>query len=149
MPKWAILTAVGAVTVLATCTWQGWPVINVVETGRTPEYPDLQPKQYQARKDLVFEAALRAIGLIPRWTVVSSRLEQGEIRAEARTRLFRFVDDVVIRVTAEGGAAIVNVRSASRIGKGDFGQNARNVRAFFAELDRQMEAGAHSGAATR
>ena len=145
MPKWTILAMVGAMMVLAAC----WPVINVVETGRTPEYPDLQPKQYHARKDRVFEAALRAISLIPRWTVVSSRLEQGEIRAEARTRLFRFVDDVVIRVAEEGGASTVNVRSASRIGKGDFGQNARNVRVFFTELDRQMEAGSDSGVGAR
>jgi uncharacterized protein (DUF1499 family) len=49
------------------------------------------------------------------------------------------VDDVVIRVEDQAGATVVNVRSASRVGRGDFGQNARNVRAFLAELDRQME----------
>jgi uncharacterized protein (DUF1499 family) len=81
---------------------------------------------------------------MPRWTLVSSRSEQGEIRAEATTRLFRFVDDVVVRVTEEGGRTAVNVRSASRVGRGDLGQNARNIRAFFLELDRQLATGSGS-----
>ena len=147
MSKWAILATVGAVTVFAAIALFNacaWPLINIVETGNTPEYPDLLPKPYQAKPGRVFDAALRAVGLMPRWTVVSSRLEQGEIRVEARTRMLRFVDDVVIRVTEQGGGTVVNVRSASRVGRGDFGQNARNVRAFFAELDRQMEIGAGS-----
>jgi len=143
VPKWAILATVGAALVLAAVALlKTWPVINVVETGRTPEYPDLQPRQYHARKDRVFDAAVRALNAMPRWTVVSSRLEQGDIRAEARTRLLRFVDDVVVRVTEQGGGTSVHVRSASRLGRGDFGQNARNVRAFLDELERQLEGAA-------
>jgi uncharacterized protein (DUF1499 family) len=140
MPKWAMVAAAGAVLALvAVAVLRSWPVINVVETGRTPEYPDLQPRQYRAHRDQVLEAALRAVKALPRWTPVSSRPELGEIRAEAGTRLLRFVDDVAIRVEEQAGATVVNVRSASRVGRGDFGQNARNVRAFLAELDRQME----------
>lgn len=140
MPKWAMVAAAGAVLALvAVAVLRSWPVINVVETGRTPEYPDLQPRQYRAHKDRVLDSALRAVKALPRWTPVSSRPELGEIRAEASTRLLRFVDDVVIRVEEQAGATVVNVRSASRVGRGDFGQNARNVRAFLAELDRQME----------
>ena len=140
MLKGAILGTLGAVLAFAVLALlKSCPMINVVETGRTPEYPDLQPRQYQARTDLVFEAALRAVNAMPRWTVVSSRGEEGEIRAEARTRLLRFVDDVVIRIEEQAGGTVVNVRSGSRIGRSDFGQNARNVRAFFDELDRQMK----------
>jgi uncharacterized protein (DUF1499 family) len=145
MPKWAILATVGAVAVLAVVALlRSLPVINVVETGRTPEYPDLLPKSYHAHKDRVFDAALRAAGRMPGWTVVLSQPEQGSIRVEAKTLLLRFVDDVVIRVMEQGGSTVVNVRSASRVGRGDFGQNARNIRAFFSELDRQMETGAGS-----
>jgi len=145
MPKWAILATVGAVLALAiVALLKGWPVINVVETGSTPEYPDLLPKPYQAKKDRVFDAALQAVGRMPRWTLVSTQPELGSIRAEANTMLFRFVDDIVIRVTEQGDGTVVNVRSASRIGRGDFGQNARNIRAFFAEMDRQMGIGTGS-----
>jgi uncharacterized protein (DUF1499 family) len=116
----------------------GWPLINVVETGRTPEHPDILPRRYEAEVEQVFDAALHAVNQLPRWALVSYRPETGEIRAEARTRLFRFVDDVHIRVVSEGNAAVVLVRSASRVGRGDFGQNARHVRALFEEIDRQM-----------
>ena len=52
--------------------------------------------------------------------------------------LFRFVDDVQISIEEKDGSVLVNVRSASRVGKGDFGQNARHIRSLFEELDRQM-----------
>jgi uncharacterized protein (DUF1499 family) len=145
MPKWIVVLAIGGTVVLgAAAVFKIWPVINVVETGKTTEYPDVVPRQYSASKNRVFDASLRAAGRMPRWAVVSSRQEQGDIRAEAKTMVWRFVDDVVIRVTEEGGRTAVNVRSASRVGRGDFGQNARNIRAFFLELDRQLATGSGS-----
>jgi uncharacterized protein (DUF1499 family) len=120
-----------------------WPVINVVETGGTPEYPDIIPRRYAAGKDRVFDAALHAVSRLPRWSLISNKPETGEIRAEARSKVFRFVDDVVIRVDGQGETTLVQVKSSSRIGKGDFGQNARNIRTLFEELDRQMGATEH------
>lgn len=146
MFKWSLVLSFGiAALVGAVVLLRAWPVINVVETGRTPEYPDLQPKLYPLKKDRVFEAALRAVTRLPRWRVAASRPEAGEIRAEATTPVFRFVDDVTIRLEEREGATVVSVRSASRVGRGDFGQNARNVRAFLAELDRQMAGGPGRG----
>lgn len=142
MSSWTLTLVVGiAGTLGAVALLRAWPLINVAETGRTPEYPDLQPVRYPAPNFLVFEAALRAVSRLPRWRVTASRFEAGEICAEARTAVFRFVDDVTIRLEEREGATVVHVRSASRIGRGDFGQNARNVRAFLAELDRQMTSG--------
>lgn len=144
MSRWAVVFVIsvavlGAIALLTAC-----PVLNVVETGNTPAYPELLPRRYQERKDRVFDAALRAVGRLPRWRVTLSRPERGEITAEARTRLLRFVDDVTVRVDEQNGVTVVNVRSASRVGRSDFGQNARNILAFFAELDRQMGIGAGS-----
>ena len=116
-----------------------WPLINDVETGKTPDYPDLVPRVYGNKPEVVFDAALRAIHRLPRWSVVAQRPESGEIRAEASTRLLRFVDDVTILMREEESKTVVSVRSASRVGKGDFGQNARNIRAFFEELDAQLQ----------
>jgi uncharacterized protein (DUF1499 family) len=130
---------------LAATTWmlRAWPIINVVETGLTPDYPDIQPRAYRQPVERVFDGALHAIQRLPRWSLVSYRAESGEIRAEATTRVLRFHDDVLIRVTRRGGETVVTARSASRIGRGDFGQNARNIRAFFQELDRQVSESTH------
>ncbi|WP_447980374.1 DUF1499 domain-containing protein [Candidatus Nitrospira bockiana] len=115
-----------------------WPMINVVETGRTPQYPDIVPRVYPGDKAAVFDAALHAVSRLPRWTLIDYDEGRGEIRAEAVTRVLRFVDDVHVRLEERPDGVTVHVRSASRVGKGDFGQNARNIRSFFSELDRQL-----------
>jgi uncharacterized protein (DUF1499 family) len=117
-----------------------WPRINDVETGRTPEYPDLTVQRFTAGEERVTRAARAAVAALPGWELVGSgRGPAGaELQAVARTRVLRFKDDVTVRIRRRAGLAEVSVRSRSRVGKADFGQNARNIRAFQAELERQM-----------
>ena len=150
MSNWAIVLAISGTAVLgAVALLKAWPVLNVVETGNTLAYPDLLPRRYQEGKARVFDAALHAVDRLSRWQMTSYHPEQGEIKAEARTRLLRFIDDVTVRVEERDGMTVVNVRSASRVGRGDFGQNARNVRSFFEELDRQVRSGERQQAPAR
>ena len=124
-----------------------WPRINDVRTGETPQYPDIQPQRFNRPMKEVFDAAL-AVAKDSGWEIrlteaASGELAQGTpaqgtIEATATTRLFKFKDDVTITVTNEGGASVVNVRSKSRIGKGDLGTNARRIRAFQAELAKRL-----------
>jgi uncharacterized protein (DUF1499 family) len=138
--KRILIAGVGLLAVAATVTvLTRWPTINVVETGNTPEYPDLTPRVYPVSPERAFDAALHAVSRLPRWTLIAYDPGRGEIRAEARTRLFRFVDDVLVRIGTQDGGASVSARSASRVGKGDFGQNARNVRALYEELERELQ----------
>jgi uncharacterized protein (DUF1499 family) len=61
----------------------------------------------------------------------------GTLLARETSTIFRFVDDVVVRVRpAAGGGSIVDVRSKSRVGRGDIGANAARIRRFAAELPR-------------
>lgn len=115
-----------------------WPPLHRVETGRTPEYPDLQPLTVALPPTRVFEAALTVARTLPHWTVVKADPAAGLIEAEARMPLWRFVDDVTIRVVPREGGTRVSVRSASRVGRGDLGQNARNIRAFLGGLRRAL-----------
>lgn len=135
-----VVVGVAILAVVALSLLSCWPAINVVETGKTPEYPDIAPRRYEATVERVFDATLHAVNRLPRWSLRSYQPETREIHAEARTRLFQFVDDVHVRVTNQGDEAVVQVRSASRVGKGDFGQNARNIRALFGAIDEQMQA---------
>jgi uncharacterized protein (DUF1499 family) len=117
-----------------------WPRINDVETGRTPEYPDLQVRTYTRDVATVAKAAQRAVEHLPRWTFVGAGQGPGgaEVRAVHKTRVFGFSDDVTMRVRAAGGRSTVSVRSKSRTGQWDFGQNARNIRELLAGLDREV-----------
>ena len=128
---------VGALIVLRFAAAAVWPTINDVTTGATPEYPDLHTQRFPRPPGEVFNAALataREMG----FEITSQSPEKGEIQAVATTRLLRFKDDVTIRVGRESEVATVNVRSRSRIGKGDLGANARRIRDFQAGLSRRL-----------
>lgn len=117
-----------------------WPRLNDVETGRTPEYPDLQVREYDARPEEVVRAVKGVLARLPRWSLVGSGSgPAGSAMAAAHTtRFFRFKDDVNVRVWHEGGKTKVSVRSRSRVGAWDFGQNARNIRELLAALDGEL-----------
>ena len=72
----------------------------------------------QARGRLL--AVLRAW---PRARIV--REEPGAITVECRSRIFRFVDDVDFRFDDE--ARLIHFRSASRLGRRDFGVNRQRM----------------------
>jgi uncharacterized protein (DUF1499 family) len=89
----------------------------------------------QARTRLV-----QALKSLPRTEIVEQ--EAAYLRAESRSTLLRFVDDVqcVIRPAAAGAGGVIEVRSASRVGYYDFGANRERVeslRQAFAETRRR------------
>jgi uncharacterized protein (DUF1499 family) len=87
----------------------------------------------------VWRAALETARARPRWTITGTDARRGEIAAEARTALWRFVDDVSVRVSLDGdGMTRVDVVSQSRVGKADLGANARRIARFLHALDRHI-----------
>jgi uncharacterized protein (DUF1499 family) len=81
-------------------------------------------------------AAFRdAVQALPLWTVESS--EKNELRAIRRTRVLRFRDDVNVQIQADGTGSRADLTSASRIGKGDLGQNPRNLKELLEAVERQ------------
>lgn len=96
-------------------------------------YPDVQPVLMAAPRSLVFDDAL-AVARERGWEIVAADKEQGRIEATAETRWFGFKDDVVIRVTTADGVSRVDVRSVSRVGRGDAGANAERIRGYLERL---------------
>ena len=117
-----------------------WPLLNDVETGKTPEYPDLQVRTYSARPDRVGDAVREALTDRPGWTVVGSGQGPGGVALSLvhETPLLRFKDDVTVKIRRKGGQTVVSVRSRSRVGMWDFGQNARNIRELLQALDAEL-----------
>ena len=93
-------------------------------------YPDLAPIQLDVPPREAYEAA-RAAAESLGWHITLADPARGVIEARDTSWLFRFVDDVAIRVRpAEDGGAIVDIRSKSRDGQGDLGANTNRIRAF-------------------
>jgi uncharacterized protein (DUF1499 family) len=106
------------------------------------EVAELQAKAYPDIKTLVIdgdiekhlqsaENVLNDMNL----DIVSVDIESGRIEAVATSFLFGFKDDMVIRMTETDTAQVaVDVRSQSRVGKSDLGQNAKRIRRFMEGL---------------
>lgn len=98
-------------------------------------YPDVQPLTLAIPMARSFGIALEAAKQMG-WELVAVEKDEGRIEAVDTTRVFRFKDDVVIRLTAEGGCTRIDMRSKSRVGKGDLGKNASRIRDYFAVVKR-------------
>lgn len=72
-----------------------------------------------------------------RWTITFA--EDGIIEGVAITKIMRFRDDFVFRFKEQpDGSIIVDGRSKSRLGKGDFGANANRIRDYFAAIRQEL-----------
>jgi uncharacterized protein (DUF1499 family) len=101
-------------------------------------YPDLAPLLLKAPGDRVFAAArdaLASMGL----EVVEADAAQGRIEATATSLLFGFKDDVVVRISSDAGETKLDVRSKSRVGRNDFGVNAKRIRALQAKVKAAID----------
>ena len=109
------------------------------------EVAELQVKAYPDIKTLVIDGDIEkhlqsAENVLNDMNVdiVSVDIESGRIEAVATSFLFGFKDDMVIRMTETDGAQVaVDVRSKSRVGKSDLGQNAKRIRRFMEGLAAQ------------
>jgi len=81
-------------------------------------------------------AARKAVESMERATVV--RHEGGYLYAEFRSKLMRFVDDV--EFAADGRSGQIHVRSASRLGRSDFGVNRGRVETLRARIEGRIKA---------
>jgi uncharacterized protein (DUF1499 family) len=101
-------------------------------------YPDLAPIRLSVAPGEALESARRAAESLG-WEIAEVRPPQAEgadgvLQARQVSKLFRFVDDIVVRVRPAEGGSVVDVRSKSRDGQGDLGANAARIRAFRAAL---------------
>ena len=111
-----------------------WFTRNWADTAESGD-PAVAPQRLSRPPHEVLAELRGVIDRLPRWQVESVDPDLPTLRATRRSRLFRFVDDVTVRLdSAPGSGTLLHARSQSRVGKGDFGQNRRNLRELFAAL---------------
>jgi uncharacterized protein (DUF1499 family) len=106
-----------------------------------PAFAAQQVKAYPAVKPLivrlppaeVFPKMLAAAKAMD-WEIIASDPEAGRIEATATVPWWGFKDDVVVTMRAEGAGTMINVRSKSRVGKGDLGVNAERIKDYLAKI---------------
>lgn len=96
---------------------------NCVSTQAERAGQRMEPIPYQGSLDEARERMLRVLRARPRTTIVKEG--PALIQAECRSLLLRFVDDVEIRF--DDAARLIHFRSASRLGRRDFGVNRNRM----------------------
>jgi hypothetical protein len=123
-------------------------------------YPKLDPMRLDEKPDDAFtrvRAAADVAGLVgrqmtdqvssaPGWFIVYIDPETRTIEGLETSHLFRFRDDFVIQVRPgpDANSSLVEMRSRSRDGTGDFGANYNRIREFFGMLKARGDSGAAS-----
>lgn len=108
-------------------------------------YPDITTRRYALGSAQIFRLSHRIVGTLG-WKIVDElpAKEEGDMaRIEATTKglVSGVTADIVVRIYADGTGTRIDLRSSSRTGSFDFGENAGRIRDFLAELDRQTGEG--------
>jgi uncharacterized protein (DUF1499 family) len=121
------------------------PLVNDEESRgvQSSAYPQVTGRRYDGSPDRILTAVNTVISNNG-WTVVQQKGEPGDdeeilLEIVARTWLLGFTSDVVIRLSDEGETTYVDMRSVSRYGIHDLGENADRITSFMAALDAEVQ----------
>lgn len=106
-------------------------------------YPGVIGRRYEVAPDLVIQAIVK-LARDRGWTVRGEpQLAEGQseitIEIVAYTFFLGFPVDVAVRLVDEDAAVYVDMRSVSRWGRHDLGDNARRIEGFLTELDAAVK----------
>lgn len=101
-------------------------------------YPNVTGRRYDAPIENV-RAAVERTFEARGWPVLGPYIvgtgTQFNVEAIVRSPVLALPSDVVVRLIEDGDATFVDMRSASRYGNTDFGENAERIVAFLKDLD--------------
>ncbi|WP_405232466.1 DUF1499 domain-containing protein [Lentisalinibacter salinarum] len=119
------------------------PELELTEAGRLPPCPStpncvssdaepsdgthhIEPLKIDGDPDDAWQRLVDYVENDSSYTIVDQR--DNYLRAEARTKILRFVDDVVFHLRPE--ERVIAMRSSSRLGYSDLGKNRRRLDAL-------------------
>ena len=122
--------------------------LDLTEEGRLPPCPStpncvssdadpsdgtryIEPLQIDGDPRAAWQRLISYVESESAYTIVEQR--EDYLRAEARTRILRFVDDVIFHLRPEAG--VIGMRSSSRLGYSDLGKNRSRLEAVRAALN--------------
>ncbi|HZX22664.1 MAG TPA: DUF1499 domain-containing protein [Woeseiaceae bacterium] len=144
MNKTLLLPAfAGAILLLTGCATMSGSELDLTEEGRLPPCPSspncvssgadpsdgthyIEPLQIDGDAQAAWQRLIEYLESESAYTIVEQR--ENYLRAEARTKILRFVDDVIFHLRPEEGA--IAMRSSSRLGYSDLGKNRRRLEAL-------------------
>jgi uncharacterized protein (DUF1499 family) len=113
-------------------------------TEQQKAYPDLRTFVVDRGVEEAFELVEEVVRKL-KWKVAAAEPPAGKsakgglLEATDQTMVVGFTDDIIVRVEGNATRSRIDVRSASRYGQADLGQNATRVRRFLAEMQSRVD----------
>jgi len=114
--------------------WSRDLTTNHAATSPSAKQPSLHPIVSERSREELADVVVDAAQKLKGWTLAAREESKGEItiRLVRTTALMRFKDDITVHIRAAENQpppsrSEITAESRSRIGKGDFGQNPRNL----------------------
>ncbi|MCD9188388.1 MAG: DUF1499 domain-containing protein [Pyrinomonadaceae bacterium] len=119
---------------------------NVAETSGTPKEEALRTRRYKTDLEKFVAEAEKIIPTLTKygqnWRFISTTADEKTATLKAEIPVVLFTDDLEIKAENDAGKGeiVVNIRSNSRVGKSDLGENRRHVLQLLAALDEKFGA---------
>jgi uncharacterized protein (DUF1499 family) len=134
---WVLAITTG-ITILILSRVDDWGRDFNTNVAMTSEGSKLEPLKMTMSVQEAKDRLREIISQMSNWTWESdSQSSDGDVIVELvrTTTVFRFKDDVQVKISAaDEKGVVIHAISRSRVGKGDLGQNPRNIRELFERL---------------
>lgn len=115
---------------------------RIVSDVQRAYYPNLTGRRYALSSEIIIAQVLKQFESYGWKPVLDAKRNQlsGDwtVEANVKTPLFYFLDTIAVRVTNEGNATYLDMRSAANFGVYDFGNNASRIEKFFKDFDARL-----------
>ena len=115
---------------------------NIAETLENGADETMRSRRYRTRLENFVGETEKIIPSLAKygqnWRLLSTEMTGDSAVIRAEVPVLVFTDDLVIRAVAENEETIVSIRSNSRLGKSDFGENRRHVLQLLRALDEKF-----------
>lgn len=129
-----VVLAVVVAIMLPVCmqidNWQRDWTTNHAELEEDAADADLRPLKLASAPEVVERQIAEWVQSQPKWSQGLSSTSEGvtTIHLTRTTGLMRYTDDITVTLVPDGDQTRVEAESQSRVGKGDLGQNPRNLK---------------------
>lgn len=135
------LVAIAAILVTHVEDWSRDLTTNYAATSDDARDERLRTIQAASVPEVLGDQVVQAAAALPRWELIEQTGEAGAIRLHfvRTTGLVGYKDDIRVRIEPAGTGSRLSAESQSRVGKGDLGQNPRNLRELLGAIRQRQK----------
>lgn len=138
----SVVTVTALVLVVILSRVDDWGRDFSTNVATTSENGKLKPLHLSLSVNEATDKLRSVVADMPHWQwTKDTKSEDGSVIVDLvrSTALFRFKDDIQVKIVDDEAknSVVINAVSRSRVGKGDLGQNPRNIRELFESLGMQ------------